>query len=182
MLPALKLGSATRFLAADSAWRLLAVTVAGDVRVLDLQALSSTLDTSLAPLLSGAPAATQGEGPAAMTMLHPGVCWARTCGLVSSMQVEGPSGSGQHFAGLAGVTTDQRAAGTQRRGACPRICCRQGLATAKLGMHQCLADQSQGPACSEFNHRQQLGLLHGGLHGLPAPSQHLCDHMASMLS
>ena len=72
MLPALKLGSAIRFLAADSGWRLLAVTVAGDVRVLDLRALGSPLDTSLTPLLSGALAGTQGEGLAAVTMLHPG--------------------------------------------------------------------------------------------------------------
>ena len=72
MLPALKLGSAIRFLAADSGWRLLAVTVAGGVRVLDLQALSSTLDTSLTLLLSGALAGTQGEGLAAVGMLHPG--------------------------------------------------------------------------------------------------------------
>ena len=47
----LKLGAGIARLACDSAWRLLALTTSGAVRLFDAEALRSLLNVSLAPLL-----------------------------------------------------------------------------------------------------------------------------------
>lgn len=63
MLPSIRLGGPAVFLAADSAWRLLAVSADGCVRLWNLRLMSLELETSVAPLLLGTNTADRGVAP-----------------------------------------------------------------------------------------------------------------------
>lgn len=60
MLPAIRLGAPAAFLASDGDWRLLAVSADGALRLWDLRTLRLELETSVEPLLSGAPPGIRG--------------------------------------------------------------------------------------------------------------------------
>lgn len=60
MLPSIRLGGPAVFLTADSAWRLLAVSADGVVRLWNLRLMSLELETSVEPLLLGAASADRG--------------------------------------------------------------------------------------------------------------------------
>lgn len=70
MLPALKLSAAPVCLSSDGAWQVMAVCRDGSLRVWDLQALTTLLDTSLLPLAAATPTGTAGLHHPVTSHLH----------------------------------------------------------------------------------------------------------------
>ena len=62
MLPSIRMGGPAVFLVADNAWRLLAVSADGVVRLWNLQLLKLELETSVEALLLGAASTDRGTG------------------------------------------------------------------------------------------------------------------------